>query len=292
MKNIFTLCIILCLSLCQASHAQILYQISGNGLDKPSYIFGTHHLAPLSIIDSVHAKKYLNQADQVVGEIDMTKGQLALGLAMQPHLATHPDSTLSKLLGEEKMNHYNTIFKQIVQIPGVELKVFDSMKPMVANAMLTLALVQKELPGFKPDEQLDTYFQNYATQNNKKVIPLETPEMQAAFLYDSVTIADQMKALISTLDNPEEATATARTLNQTYLQQDLDKLLQLSLQDNDNPRFMQTILFHRNDAWMKKLPQIIQSAPTFIAVGALHLPGDKGLLQQLRNQGFTIIPLP
>ena len=53
-------------------NAQLLYKISGNGLEKPSYIIGTYHLAPVSFTDSIPGlKEALNAAEQEYGELDM-----------------------------------------------------------------------------------------------------------------------------------------------------------------------------------------------------------------------------
>jgi uncharacterized protein YbaP (TraB family) len=51
------------------------------------------------------------------------------------------------------------------------------------------------------------------------------------------------------------------------------------------------MIYNRNKAWSEKLPAIMKTAPTFIAVGALHLPGDKGLLNLLKKQGYTVEPV-
>lgn len=291
MKKIFALVVLFCLSVSRPAEAQIFYKITGNGLPAPSYIFGTHHMAPLSVVDSVGAGEYLEGVVQVVGEVDMTKGKMALAMSMQPHLMAPADSTLSKLLTQDKMDHYSTLLKQIVNMPGVELKMFDAMKPMIVSTLITLSLMQKEMPGFNAEKQLDTYFQEYALQHGKKVIPLETPEMQAAFLYDSMTIAEQLKSMCETLDNPEKAVGMAKALNKAYVAQDLDALFELTEKEKDNSDFLSVVLYKRNDAWMKIIPQLIRDNPTFIAVGALHLAGPRGLLQQLRNQGFTVTPV-
>lgn len=44
----------------------------------------------------------------------------------------------------------------------------------------------------------------------------------------------------------------------------------------------------RNDAWVKAMPGIMKERPTFFAVGAAHLLGAKGVLQQLRDAGYTV----
>ena len=55
-----------------SAQAQLLWKVSGNGLQKPSYIFGTHHYAPLTVLDSVpQIRQVQNDVEQVCGEVDM-----------------------------------------------------------------------------------------------------------------------------------------------------------------------------------------------------------------------------
>lgn len=56
-----------------SSNAQLLWKISGNGLEKPSYLFGTHHVAPISVLDSVPGfNEALSSAEKVYGELIMS----------------------------------------------------------------------------------------------------------------------------------------------------------------------------------------------------------------------------
>ena len=55
-----------------SAQAQLLWKVSGNGLQKPSYIFGTHHYAPLTVLDSVpQIRQVQNDVEQVCGEVDI-----------------------------------------------------------------------------------------------------------------------------------------------------------------------------------------------------------------------------
>ena len=76
-KTFFTVAVAIVCAV--AAQAQVFYKVSGNGLQKPSYIFGTHHLAPLSMLDSIpSAKAALDETERAVGEVDMTGGQMQL----------------------------------------------------------------------------------------------------------------------------------------------------------------------------------------------------------------------
>lgn len=58
------------------SNAQLLWEVTGNGLSKPSYLFGTHHIAPVSVMDSVPGfASALASADKVYGEMVMSEAQ-------------------------------------------------------------------------------------------------------------------------------------------------------------------------------------------------------------------------
>ena len=64
MKKTLVLVMLLCITL--GAQAQLLWKVSGNGLDRPSYVMGTHHLAPLSIKDSIAGmKQAMDETQQV-----------------------------------------------------------------------------------------------------------------------------------------------------------------------------------------------------------------------------------
>ncbi|MDE6804055.1 MAG: TraB/GumN family protein [Muribaculaceae bacterium] len=269
--------------------AQVFYKIEGNGLEKPSYILGTHHLAPLSNVDSIAGlHEALRDVTQVVGEIDMTIDQMTLGLKMQGYMVAPSDSTLSSLLDPETYNRVSEEFRLWAPMPGMELPMLDAFKPQVITTMVAVGMVQREMPGFNPQEQLDTYFQLQGRELGHKIVPLETPEQQAEILYSSTPIAEQVTALVEMLDDPEKQMVNIRRLNEAYKAHDIDTLLSLTRDEDANPEFMERLLNERNTNWLKELPAIMSEGPAFIVVGALHLPGEQGVLEGLRKAGYTV----
>ena len=72
MKSFIGAVLFICVAF--SANAQLLWKVSGNGLNQPSYIIGTHHLAPFSIMDSIAGlKKAMNETQQVYGEIKMSE---------------------------------------------------------------------------------------------------------------------------------------------------------------------------------------------------------------------------
>ena len=290
-RKIFAIASMALLFVATAS-AQIFYKIEGKDLSAPSYIFGTHHLAPLSVIDQVPGcRDAFDSVKQVVGEIDMTIDQMTLAMQMQPYMIAPTDSTLSKLFTPEELKVVDDEFQKWAPMPGMSVQMLDMMRPMVLTSMMSIGMVQKELPNYNPAEQLDLYFQSSAKESGKDVKGLETPEFQAKVLYATVPIAEQAKALLNLAKDPKESLEKSAKLNELYLAQDLDGLLELTNtddEDSDEGAFMEALVDLRNANWIKELPEIMKETPSFIAVGALHLPGEKGVIEGLRKAGYTV----
>ncbi len=278
---------------CVSASAQIFYKVEGNGLKSPAYIFGTHHLAPLSIIDEVPGcRDAFNNAHQIVGEIDMTVDQMQLAMKMQPYMIAPSDSTLTKVISPEDFARINEEFKKWAPMPGMDLSMLDMMKPMVITSMVSVQMVKEKLPSFDPTKQLDTYFQGQGKAAGKTVKGLETPEFQAQLLYGYEPIEKQAKTLVELLDNPQENVEKSAKLNEAYLAQDIDALYKLSEEENkDSSPFLELLINQRNADWIEKLPAMMKEAPTFVAVGALHLPGENGVVEGLRKAGYKVTPI-
>lgn len=290
----FRLFTLLCASILASLslEAQLLYRISGNGLDQPSYIFGTHHLAPASMPDSINGlKDAFNEAECIIGELDMTQPQITLALSMQPYMTAPADSTLTKLFSPEKFALLNDKFKTINSMPGIDLYALDNLKPIAVCNFITLALFQNTMPGYDPSFQIDSFLQQEGKSAGKKIMAFETPEEQANLLFNFQPLTAQAKSLEEMLEDPDNVVELALQLNQAYLSQNLDELYQLSLKENSQPEFMEALIDKRNNAWIPSIVNTIATTPTLIVCGALHLPGEDGIINLLKNNGFDVIPI-
>lgn len=269
--------------------AQIFYKVEKTGSDNVSYIFGSHHLAPLSIVDSIpELKQAMENCRVIVGEIDMTQPQMQMAMAMQPYMMAPQDSTISALLSPEEFNALCEQFKPYSPMPGIGLEAFDAMRPMVIGTMVSAAMIQKSMPRFKPDEQLDTYFQKSFKEQGKTIRGLETPEMQARLLYSFIPIPGQIELLKEMLADPGKLEETSEKLNKAYAAHDLDALYAISLEDDSEQEFNEALVNRRNADWGEKLPEIFAENPTLVVVGAMHLPGENGILNILKSKGYKI----
>lgn len=290
MKKIF-LTTVSILTLTFPVNSQILYKIEGKNGTSPSYIFGSHHLSPIDIVEKSDAEIYFDETAQVIGEIDLTQDPMSISLAVQPHMMAPADSTLSVLLADKDFDALNEQFEKWSPMPGISLKMLDNLKPMAVSTMLSVGISLQVYPGFDPEQQLDSYFFKRGVKDAKNIVALETPDFQGEVLFDKTPIAYQAEMLVEMLENPEETVENARKLMNAYQNRDLEIMVDMSKENDSHPEFMEYILFQRNADWLTKIPDLINNDASFIVVGALHLPGEKGILQGLRNLGYTITPL-
>lgn len=286
-KLAFTIFILLCVVI--SAQAQIFYKVSGNGLEKPSYLFGTHHLAPLSVFtENADAIEAFASAGQIVGEIDIKGNPLQVSAKMTPYMLAPIDSTLSKVIPSEQYAEADSLLQEILKTPEITLKTFEIFKPAVLIQQITVTIIIQNMPGYKAEEQLDYYFQLLGIEEGKKILAFETVEQQAEILFRSQSIQSQAEELLGILANPQDLALEAQKLNNAYLAQDIDAMFQMAIAEDIDPEFFEKLTTQRNNNWIQQLPEIMKADSTFVAVGCLHLTGETGLVQQLRNLGYTV----
>ncbi|MDE6295636.1 MAG: TraB/GumN family protein [Muribaculaceae bacterium] len=280
------------LTSCHLCRSQVLYEISGNGLEQPSYIFGTHHLAPKSMLDSIpHLKEIMESRETLIGELDLTGSQFDLVNSMQKYMLAPADSTLSRLYSPMEMDRLNEKFTALAPIPGINLYALDNMRPMAVNNLISVAVFQRTMPDYDPEFQIDRYLQEVAVSTGQSVLPLETPEEQARLLFTFQPLTVQAESLAEMLDNPDKVTHFTEQLNSAYLQRDLQTLQEISRQESTEREFVDALIDNRNRRWAPVIIKTIKNKPALIVCGALHLPGDNGLLNLLTQEGYTITPI-
>ena len=283
-QRLFIICA--CLALCfAAAQGQLLYRISGKDLAKPSYLFGTHHLAPLSILDSVpYIYKVLDEADAVAGEIEMAGiSQMEMANRILPYMVAPADSTLSLVLSDSVYSRANVSFQSIT---NMRLELFEGLCPLATQTMAAMAMIKEDFSG--NEGQLDSYLQNEGAKRGKEIMGFETVEEQAALLYRSTSIREQAGALVKFLDNLDKEASNARELNSRYMARDIEGVYALSRQESDDPEFWKRLLTDRNNSWLGKMPEMMKAQSVLFVVGALHLAGDEGLVNQLRTIGYAV----
>ena len=269
----------------------LLWKISGNKLEQPSYLFGTHHLVPLSFLDSIAG---LDQAfmatEQTIGELDMNNlGELQMELMMaslMPEGESYDD-----LMNEDDRNLLDETLKEYV---GVGLNQFGQMKPAMLNTLLSVMMYKKMYPSDEEGLSMDEHFQKEARDRYRQTLGLESVQDQIDVLFGSQPIERQAESLICTIKNMDYGKKQMDRLMTAYYAQDLTAMAELYEEDDPNNPCPSTedekdeLNKNRNEKWMEKLPEMMSKKPSFIAVGCLHLVGDDGLINRLRKEGYKL----
>ena len=275
------------LMLSSIAHAQLLWEISGNQLKEKSYLFGTHHLIPISFLDSIKGiYPAFNSCENIVGEIIMDDPSIIKNL-QQAAIITSGE-TIKDLLTEEQYTTADSILKDAL---GVGLNEMRFFKPAMIENIYLLTIYDKYFQ-IDADFQIDTYFQKVGKKDGKRLFSLETVDEQIKILLDRKPLREQAQSLYEMLTSSEKIINQLEVLNRLYLKQDLEELLEYSNNDSmQTPEDKWILLDQRNIRWAEQLPKQFEKGSNFIVVGALHLPGENGIINLLKKQGYKIKPV-
>ena len=269
----------------------LLWKISGNGLESPSYILGTFHLKPAEFLNSIPgAMAALSSVEQVIGELTMND-MAGMQLQMQQAMMMPADVTYEMLYSEDD---FDTVDQHLTALIGTGLNQLAMMKPAAISLIYTMVMYQKYFPNLNPADKIDIAVQNFAMENNKSILGLESIDDQLKALFGA-SLERQAELLLCGLQNQEYSISQIEFLIEYYSRADLDKLGAMMLSDDDpcpsSQEETEKLNKNRNNNWIQILPGMIGGKSSFIAVGALHLAGEEGLLNQLEKLGYKVEPV-
>ena len=271
----------------------LLWRISGNGLASPSYLFGTHHLTPLSILDRVPG---LNEAfeatEQVVGELDLRDMEM-LQMQIMQHAMMPEGVTYESLLSAEDIELLDS---KLTSLLGAGIEHLGMFNPAMLMVTITTAIYQRDFPT-TASVSLDEHFQQKALARSRPVRALDTVEFQIYALFEASSIERQAERLMCMVRHPEMEIELLHQLHEIYYAFDINGLYALMIESNESSpcpatdEELNALTRNRPLRNIEQLSAIINEKPSFIAVGALHLPGEYGLIAGLRRAGFTVEPV-
>lgn len=262
----------------------ILYTINSPASPIPSYLLGTIHSEDPRVLD---LPAPIRTAFALSPGFALEVVPDAEAIIKSMVVMTYTDGrTLREVLPPDL---YERTARTLGEL-GMPPAAFQDFKPWAVVTLLSLPPTEK-------GEFLDLLLYQAAVDAKKVIKGLETMEEQLA-IYDNLSEADQIGLLRETLDSREQMPEMFETLIQAYLAQDLDALMERSeqyLQDGD-PRlaalFRETAVDSRNRRMAERLQPLLDQGGWFIAVGALHLPGQSGVLNLLEQRGYRVSPGP
>lgn len=226
------------------ANSQILYQISGNGLKKCSYIIGSCHYINKSFIDSIPgANKILGQVEQVCGELETKYMQDKDTMNAVAKMIMMPgDSTIKSIMTNDQFEkfaflvkkHYNIdinqpLFTSILKLRPIGIQI---TLPQLAEMMKSPTEAEK----MNPENLMDSYFQTEAAKNNKPTIGLESYLYQMNMLVDAAsgTWQEQIEDLLDWVEKYDENLLQTESVIEAYKNQDISKIAQITTESFDS----------------------------------------------------------
>jgi hypothetical protein len=251
-----------------------------------NYVFGTLHSSDERITSLPEpVSEALAETRTLAIEVVLDNAAIfKLGRAMMLPNGKRLDALLtSKQVAQLKdvAAHYHMPFTMVTRFKPWAAMIVFSLPP--AEQLRTAA-------GKKP---LDESLRVQAEAAGRTVVGLETVDEQIETL-DGMVEADQMLLLNSTLEQAGEIERMFAALREAYLARDLAAvydLLNAAKIDDDTgavERFEQRLVIDRNRRMVERMGELLQEGDAFVAVGALHLPGQQGILQLLADRGYRV----
>ncbi len=259
----------------------LLWKIEKQGMPV-SFLYGTMHVADPRVTHlAPEVERAFTGADHFVMEVVMNFQ--AMG-AITSASFFNDGRTLKKLMGEIE---YKRLISLINKRFFVAENVIKHMKPW-AVLMILMMPVDQQTQG----AALDMVLFRRASQRKIQVSGLETAEEQVA-VFESSTMDDQLWLLNRSVKEIENTDLQMPRMLNAYVDRDLAELVEIQQQfmydDSDiDDKFMHQLLEVRNYRMVKRMQTILKQGNAFIAIGALHLPGDEGVLHLLEQQGYVV----
>lgn len=259
----------------------LLWKIEAPGV-APSYLFGTIHISdPRVIALPVSVKQSFDGASSFAMEIKFDPANV---LQLANRMIYTDGRGLASVAGSPLFEKVSAIAPSL----GLPPEVLRHFKPWAIALLLMM-------PPSDVENVLDNRLYQMAMQQNKDVRQLETVDEQVEAL-EHLSEPEQVALLRSAVANRERLAASVERMIGAYLKRDLAELLKISEQDavNDaaakrlNATLMQRLLDDRNVRMAERMEPQLKSGRAFVAIGALHLYGERGVLARVANRGYRV----
>lgn len=267
----------------QVTSQSMLWEISGKGLEKSSYLYGTFHLLcpdDLQIKDKV--KNAMSSSERLVLELDFDDPSVMQ--TIQQNMAYNDGTTAKDYLNESEYELVAAFFRDSLQMPFERL---HAIKPFFLSSMTLM-----HFAGCRP-VSFEQKLTSLAGEEGIEVAGLETVQEQMGFI-EGIPMHMQKKMLLENLQHYDSSRVMFRKMMKRYLNEDLPGLNEISQESFASEQYVQfreDLLINRNKDWIPEIEELVKEKASFIAVGAAHLPGNEGVIDLLRKKGYQVKPV-
>ncbi len=281
MKHFVTYVLLVIFSTASYSQSNsLLWKISGNNLNNPSYLFGTIHMIPKAdYFFTSEMKTAFENCETLALEVNVNDMSFAEKIELAKQAILSEGETLEKIMGSEKYKEFKTYLIDTLKIKPAKIEKYNKVKPFFVTGII----LKDYLGGIKAYED---ELSSKAKKNKMNVVGLETIQDQLDVV-KSFSKTEQIDMLTEELDVRDY-----NKMVEVYKTQNIDSLYTMSNEQmEEDSEMMDKLANDRNAKWIAGIEKLTSEKSTFIAVGALHLPGEKGVISLLKQKGYTVEPV-
>lgn len=266
----------------------LLWKVTGKGI-KPSYVFGTiHMIAADDFFWDKSMQKAFKKTKKLVMEMDMSQ-QMAMAMQMMKLAPMKGGETLKDLISEEDYKIIETYFNEEAKSPQAKMTfgMAQNWQPMLLQSLLYMEMIDGPVKAYEMELTAK------AKEADMAFGGLETVADQMA-VFNSIPYKEQAKGLLEMIQNLKKGEGGENEFAKMvafYKQQDVDGMLEAMQGDLDEMGNQEDMLDNRNLKWIPQIVETSKETPTFYAVGAGHLGGEKGVIRLLRKEGYKVTPV-
>lgn len=267
---------------CQNS---ILWEVSGNDLPHSSFLLGT--------------LKFIGEKEYILHEKIIDKLKVSSLFAIEDEVNHHAQHELNKAIHFAKgqslrdvltTNEYKkveSLFEREFNISGKKFnKKYAKLKPLALSITMTRLALHEDIKFY------DIELLKLAKDLKIPTYSLEPIEREAV-AFNAFPVEAQATALMNSIDNFPNQKSEFEKLEEAYANGDINRVFEYSLHPFEkNELFIEEFYFKRNEEWLPKLEKMFSESKSFVTVGVTHLKGERGLLNLLRANGYTVTPIP
>ncbi len=263
----------------------LLWEISGNQLAHPSYLFGTIHSGCTEKLAlTPQQQQAINKSQQLYLEADINNFNYDNGY-------TVGEERLEDVL---KANEYKKVkdFFEKRAYSDINLK-RPSFLAFVAEALVRREFLNKQCKGTYSREQI---LIDAANRRKMKVLEIETGKDRTK-IFKKMLLRDGIDMLLSTIDKyqqsePADIEKKVKATNEQYFSGDVTEMAKLEPNMSAAERRIFTILLDdRNRLWIPRMRKIMARKSTFFGFGGAHLGGKVGVISLLEADGYKLKPI-
>ncbi|MCC5938045.1 MAG: TraB/GumN family protein [Lunatimonas sp.] len=255
----------------------VFWEISGNGLSKPSYLMGTVHLLCEDELQlgGVLTEK-LAGSKALILEVDLDDPNLAISMMSKMH--NEGGESITDYLSD---GEYKEIRNLLMERTGVDIGMLKKLRPFMLMSLIYPSLLECETKSYESE------LMKLAKSTKAEIHGLESVDDQLS-VFDQIPLDEQYRSFYEYAMDLDKGRVEFQRLIKAYRDEDIELLVKMVSESPEYRDYQDILLDNRNLNWIEPMGKWMREGPVFFAVGAGHLGGENGLIQLLKNEGYRL----